>query len=68
MDGEQTLATLGGYLVCLRGILHDQRGIVTAEVDANGLLMLSWVDAGVRHLHIIDADHWVVDRIIDSMF
>lgn len=68
MDGEQMLATLGGYLICLRGVLHQHDGIVSAEIDCNGLLLIRWHDSGVQHMHIIDADHWVADRIIDSIF
>lgn len=66
IDGEQTLATLSGYLIYLRALMFD--GPVKAEVDHNGLLMVSYHKAGVRHLHIIDADHWVIEDIVDRIY
>lgn len=67
VDGEQTLTTVGLYIIYLGGLIHEHKGKLTAQIDCNGLLTISYPHHGVHHMHEIDADRWVVDKFIDML-
>lgn len=67
VDGEQMLTNVGNYLIYLGGLIHEHKGKLSAEVDCNGLLVISYANHGVRHIHEVDADRWVVDKFIDML-